>query len=71
MWRHVESDDFPFFAELPEFERLVALMAVENQQSMRPNSIILCMRVKVLQPLNTKLVVRPTVITDCDNLIAR
>ena len=42
----------------------VALMAVQNKQLVFPHLARLCMRVKVLQPLQTKRVVGPAVLRD-------
>jgi hypothetical protein len=48
MWWHTEGVDFILLADLLEFERVIALMAVDNQQLPRAYSTILCMRNKVL-----------------------
>jgi hypothetical protein len=42
----------------------VALMAVQNKQPVHPYLARLCMRVKVLQLLQTKRVVSPAVLRD-------
>ena len=42
----------------------VALIAVKNKQLVYPYYARLCMRVKVLQLLQTKRVVRPAVLRD-------
>jgi hypothetical protein len=52
-----------------ECERVVALMTVNYEQSVGANYPLLCMLIKVLQLLQTKLVCRPAVLRDCDNPI--
>jgi hypothetical protein len=42
----------------------VALIAVQDKQSVSPNLAHLCMLIKVLQPLKTKLVISPAVLRD-------
>ena len=49
----------------------MALMAVNCEQSVAANYPLLCMRIKVLQLLQTKLICCPAVIRDCDNPIVR
>jgi hypothetical protein len=46
--RHAESDDIVLLTVLLEFERVVALVAVKYKQSVRANSALLCMLIKVL-----------------------
>ena len=48
MWRHIEGIDFILLTDFLEFKRVMALIAVNNQQLPRAYSIILYMRNKVL-----------------------
>jgi hypothetical protein len=56
-------------AVLREFRRVVALVTVNNQHTVGTNSTRLCMPVKVLQPVKTKLVSSPAVLRDGNNPI--
>jgi hypothetical protein len=47
MWRHTESIDIILLADYLEFERVIALMAVNNQQPTRAYCPPLYMLVKV------------------------
>ena len=47
MRRYVESNNLVFLAVLLEFERVVALIAVNNKQLVATNSAPLCMLIKV------------------------
>ena len=38
MRRHAESNNFVILAVLLEFQRLIALIAVDNEQTVGPNS---------------------------------
>jgi hypothetical protein len=49
----------------------VTLMAVNYQQLVAAHHSLLCMLVKVLQPLQTKLICCPAVLRDCDNSVPR
>lgn len=52
--RHTESDNLVFLAVLLEFERVVALVVINNEQTIASYSPPLCVRIKVLQLLKTK-----------------
>ena len=71
MRRHTQGDSFVFLAVLVEINLVVTLMAVQNEQLIAANSALLCVLVKVLQPLQTKLVVCPAIPRDVDNLVTR
>jgi hypothetical protein len=62
--RHAEGEDLVFKAVVLIFLVEGALMAVQNEQPVRPHLARLCMLVKVLQPLQTKRVVGPAVLRD-------
>ena len=61
---HTESQDLVVKAVVLKILVEVALMAVQNKQPVPPHLARLCMRVKVLQPLQTKRVVSPAVLRD-------
>jgi hypothetical protein len=69
--RHAEGDDLVILAVLLEFERVVALMAVGNEQTYCTYSTLFCMLIIVLQPLQTKLICSPAVLRDSNNPIVR
>jgi hypothetical protein len=69
--RHAESNNLVLLAVLLEFERVVTLVAVDNKQTILSNSMLLCMPVKMLQLLKTKVVRSPAVLGDCDNPVVR
>ena len=48
MRRHAEGNYLLLLAELVEIDRVVALVAVNNQQAIAANNPPLCMLVKVL-----------------------
>jgi hypothetical protein len=48
VWRHAEIDDILLLAAIAEFDRVVALMAVDYKQPIPSDSRRLCMRVEVL-----------------------
>jgi hypothetical protein len=50
---------------------VVTLMAIKDKQPTRPNNLALYVLNKVLQPLNSYLVSRLAVVTDCDSPVAR
>jgi len=49
----------------------MALMAVNHKQLVAANYPPLCMLVKVLQPLQPKLICRPAVLRDCNDPVLR
>ena len=49
MRRHAESDDLTLLAEVLEGERVIALMAVNNKESVGPSCTTLRIGVKMLQ----------------------
>jgi hypothetical protein len=61
---HAEGKDLMFNAVVLKLLVEVALITVQDKQSIFPNLAHLCMLVKVLQPLKTKLVVSPAVLRD-------
>ena len=48
MRRYADSDNLVLLAVLLEIKRVVALVAVDNEQSYSSKSTLLCMGVKVL-----------------------
>jgi hypothetical protein len=60
--QHAQRVDIVLLAELLKFQRVVALMAIKDQQLMRSNHLALYMLDKVLQPLNSYLVGCPAII---------
>jgi hypothetical protein len=67
--RHTDSNNLVLLAVFLEFERVIALVAINNEELVAANYLLLCMRIKVLQPLKTKLISRPAVLRDCNNPI--
>jgi hypothetical protein len=57
--RHAENNNLVFIALLLEFERVMALMTVNDRQQVATNSPPFCMLIKVLYPLKAKLVLQP------------
>jgi hypothetical protein len=69
--RQTESNNLVILAVLLEFTRVVALMTINNEQTVGANSTLLCMPVKVLYLVQAKLVGSPAVIRDSNNLVLR
>ena len=57
MCRHIKSYYLVLFTIILEFKRTVALIAINNKQPIRPNSILLCIGVKVLKLLKCNLII--------------
>ena len=71
MRRHADSNNVVILAVFLEIQRVMALMSVDNEQSVDANYPLLCMRIKVLQPLKTELISRPAVLRDSNNPVMR
>jgi hypothetical protein len=67
--RHTDSNNLVLLAVLLEYERVIALIAVNCKQSVGTNYSLLCMLTKVLQPLQPKLICCPAVLRDYNNLV--
>lgn len=61
MRMHAESNNVVVLAVLLNLERVLALVAVDNEQPILSNTTPLCMLVKVLQILETKLLHCPAI----------
>ena len=56
MWRHTEGNNLAFLAKILEFKRLIALVAVNNQQLIASYSSSLYVVDKVLKLGKIKLI---------------
>ena len=61
---HANCQDLVLKAVILKILVEMALMAIQDEQSVHPYLTRLCMRVKMLQPLKTKCVVFPAVLRD-------
>jgi hypothetical protein len=71
MWWHTECNNLVISAVLLKFSRAVALMTVKNEQLVHANSTLLCIRVKVLNLRNTKLIICLSILRYCYNLLTQ
>ena len=69
MWRHTESNNLAFLAKILEFKRLIALVAVNNQQLIASYSSSLYVVDKVLKLGKTKLICSLAVLADPNPLV--
>ena len=69
MWGHIEGDNLALLTEILEFKRLIALVAVDNQQLIASYSSSLCVLNKVLKLGKTKLICSLAVVTDPNPLV--
>ena len=69
MQRHAYSYNLVIFAVLLEVCRVVALITVNNEQTVGTNTARLCVLAKVLKLLKTKLVRSPAVFRDSNDPI--
>lgn len=71
MRRHIDSNNLILLVVLLECKRVMALIAVNNKELISAYNPPLCMLIKVLQPLQPKLICCLTVLRDCNNLVLR
>jgi hypothetical protein len=71
MQRHAESDNRVLLAVLPESKQVMALMAINNKQTILFNYTLLCMPVKVLQRFKTKVICTLAILWDFNSPVMR
>ena len=69
--RYIETNNFVLCTVLVKFRRSMAAVAVKDKQMIDSCYIRLCIFIKVLQPLKSKLISCPAVITQYDYLVSR
>ena len=69
MRRHVERDDVVLLAVELEFSRVVALVAVEDQQPVFAFCTRCCIDVEVLNPIQAYCISSLAIIGGCDTLV--
>lgn len=67
MRRHTEGNNLCLLTVPLDFNGRVALMAIDNKQAVAAHNPPLCLLIKVLQPLQAKLICCPAVLRDCNN----
>ena len=70
MRRHAERDNVVLLAMELEFGRVVALVAVEDQQPIFAFRTKCCMVVEVLDPIQAYYISRPAIIGSCNILVS-
>jgi hypothetical protein len=71
VWGHAEGNNLVILAVLVESDRVVALVTIQNEQTVAPNSTPLCVLIKVLQPGETKVIGYLAIIRDIYYLVTR
>ena len=71
MRRHAESDNLVLLAVLLEFKRVVALVAINNKQTIASYSPPLCVRIKVLHNEMHKFKANLVVVVGYQNWLCR
>ncbi len=71
MRRHAKRDDVVLLAIELEFGRVVALVAVEDQQPAFAFCTKCCMVVEVLDPIQAYCISRPAIVGGCDAPVSR
>jgi len=71
MRRHIESNNVVLLAIELEFGRVVALVAVEDQQPVFTFRTRCYIEVEVLDPIQAYRISRPAIIGSCDALVGR
>ena len=69
MRRHIERNDIVLLAMKLEFSRVMALVAVEDQQPVFTLRTRRCMVVEVLDPIEAYSIGCPAVVRDRDTLV--
>ena len=71
MRRHAERDDVVLLAIELEFGRVVALVAVEDQQPVFAFCTRRCMAVEVLDPIQAYCIGSPAIVGSCNAPVGR
>lgn len=71
MCRHTECDDAVVLAVELEIYRMVALVAIKDQEAISPNSSRFSLLIKVFDPFQTDLVSGPTIAAQRDDPVLR
>ena len=71
MWRHIECNDLTLLVVELEFGRVVALVAVEDQQLVFAFRTRCCMEVEVLDPIQAYRIGGPAIVGGCDAPVGR
>jgi hypothetical protein len=61
---HTKGNNLIILTVLLESKRVVALITINNEQAVAANNLPLRIRVKVLQPRQTKLIYYPAILRD-------